>query len=168
MPVSACGARAALFPVDFPDRISRRRKAPPCTNLFSGPARTWRFAGDLTEPLWGRRAPQFAGPISPAPATSRRYRPYRAAVANAFRGKVAGRAGRARQGASSRRGRSAPCRIADQGPGSWRYCVTIRACPVSSMSSIRKRGLLQGEFDRIAAERDLRLSVADLYRGPGR
>jgi len=156
-------ARAAYFPsISLTGFLGSESTA--LHNLFSGPARTWRFAGDLTEPLWGAGRLNSQADIANA-RNEQAVQVYRAAVANAFREVADALAehAKAREVAEAEAKRVASLTKA------WKLAILRYDQGVSSQLDVidTERGLLQGEFDRIAAERDLRLSVADLYHALG-
>ncbi len=133
-------------------------------DLFSGPARAWRFAGDLTQPIWGAGRVTSGAGMAEA-RNEQAVQAYRAAVANAFREVADALAehAKARQVAEAEGRRVASLTKA------WKLAILRYDNGVASQLDVidTERGLLQSELDRIAAERDLRLSVADLYRALG-
>jgi len=156
-------ARAAYFPsISLTGFLGSESTA--LHNLFSGPARTWRFAGDLTEPIWGAGRLNAQADIANA-RNEQAVQAYRAAVANAFREVADALAehAKARNVAEAEAHRVASLTKA------WKLAILRYDNGVASQLDVidTERGLLQGEFDRIAAERDLRLSVADLYHALG-
>ena len=133
-------------------------------DLFSGPARTWRFAGDLTQALWGagRLMSQTAAVES---RNTQAEQNYRATVANAFR-EVADALGTYTR---SRAVADAETRRVTSLNKTWELAKLRFEHGVSSQLDVidTERGLLLAEFDRIAADRDLKLAIVDFYRALG-
>lgn len=156
-------ARAAYFP-SISLTGSYGGESASLSDLFSGPARTWRFAGDLTQALWG--AGRLVHQTDAAEARNEQAaQNYRATVANAFR-EVADALGAY---AKSRAVADAETRRVASLNKTWALAKLRFEHGVSSQLDVidAERGLLQAEFDRIAADRDLKLAVADFYRALG-
>jgi multidrug efflux system outer membrane protein len=156
-------ARAAFFPsISLTGNIGGESGA--LADLFSGPARTWKFAGDLTQPLWGAGR-LFAAQDAANARNEQAVQAYRSAVANAFKEVADAIAAHAR---ASQVAEAETKRVAAL-TRTWQLAKLRFEKGVSSQLDVidAERGLLQAEFDRIAAERDLRLAVADLYKALG-
>ncbi len=156
-------ARAAYFP-SISLTGSYGGESASLSDLFSGPARIWRFAGDITQPLWG--AGRLNNQTNAAEARNEQaLQNYRSTVANAFR-EVADALGAYTK---SRAVADAETRRVTSLVKTWELAKLRFEHGVSSQLDVidAERGLLQAEFDRIAADRDLKLAVADFYRALG-
>lgn len=134
------------------------------SDLFSGPARTWQFAGNLTQALWGSGRLNNQAAASEA-RNEQALQNYRSTVSNAFR-EVADALGAY---AKSRTVADAETRRQASLHKTWELAKLRFDRGVSSQLDVidAERGLLLAEFDRIAADRDLKLAVADFYRALG-
>ena len=156
-------ARAAYFPsITLTGLFGGESSA--LGNLFSGPARIWNFAGNLTQPLWG--AGRLSGQVDGAQARADgAVAQYRIAIANAFRevqdAVDAQRAARDVNEIDTRRVVSLA--------KTWNLAKLRYENGAASQLDVidAERGLLQAEQSRIEALRLFRLAVADLYKALG-
>ena len=156
-------ARAAYFPsITLTGLFGGESSA--LENLFSGPARIWNFAGNLTQPLWG--AGRLSGQVDGAQARADgAVAQYRIAIANAFREVLdavdAQRAARDVNEIDTRRVVSLV--------KTWNLAKLRYENGAASQLDVidAERGLLQAEQSRIEALRLFRLAVADLYKALG-
>ncbi len=156
-------ARAAYFPsITLTGSLGSESAA--LTDLFSGPARTWNFAGNITQALWG--SGRLMREEDLAEARQRiAVAQYRGAIANAFRevqDAVAAQVS-AREVFEVETRRVATLTQA-YGLAKLRYSNGL-----SSLLDVidNERGLIAAEHNRIEAERALRAAIADLYRALG-
>ena len=156
-------ARAAYFPsISLTGLLGSESSA--LGDLFSGPARIWSFAGNLTQPLWG--AGRLNRQVEAVEArNSQALAQYQGAIANAFRevqdavqAQVAARDVYAIE----------QRRVTALGK-SWNLAKLRYENGVASQLDVidAERGLLLAELNRIEAERGLRAAVADLYKALG-
>ena len=156
-------ARAAYFPsISLTGLLGGESSA--LGNLFSGPARIWNFAGNLTQPLWS--AGRVQGQVDVANARNEQaLAQYQRAIANAFR-----EAQDAIQAQSSARDvfEIETRRVASLDK-SWTLAKLRYEHGVASQLDVidAERNLLLAELNRIEAERALRAAIADLYRALG-
>lgn len=156
-------ARAAYFPsIGLTGLFGGESSA--LGDLFSGPARIWNFAGNLTQPLWG--AGRVGRQVDVAEARNEQaLAQYRSAIANAFRevqdAIQAQTAAREVFEIETRR-------VSSLGK-SWNLAKLRYENGVASQLDVidAERGLLLAELNRIEAERGLRAAVADLYKALG-
>lgn len=156
-------ARAAYFPsISLTGLLGAESSA--LGDLFSGPARIWSFAGNLTQPLWG--AGRVGSQVEAVEARNEQaVAQYRNAIANAFRevqdAVQAQVAARAVFDIEQRRVASLE--------KSWKLARLRYENGVASQLDVidAERGLLLAELNRIEAERGLRAAVADLYKALG-
>lgn len=156
-------ARAAYFPsISLTGLLGSESSS--LGDLFSGPARIWNFAGNLTQPLWG--AGRIGRQVEIAEArTEQVVAQYRNAIANAFR----------------------EVQDAIQAQAAAREVLDIEQRRVTSLSKSTdlarlryengvasqldvidaERSLLLAELNRIEAERAMQASIADLYKALG-
>ena len=132
--------------------------------MFSGPARTWQFAGNLTQALWGSGRLNSQAAVAEA-RNEQALKNYRSTVSNAFREVVDALGAYAK----SRTVADAETRRVASLHKTWELAKLRFDRGVSSQLDVidAERGLLLAEFDRIAADRDLKLAVADFYRALG-
>ena len=156
-------ARAAYFPsITLTGLFGGESSA--LGNLFSGPARIWNFAGNLTQPLWG--AGRLSGQVDGAQARADgAVAQYRIAIANAFREvQDAVDAQRAARDVNEIDTRRVVSLVKTWNLAKLRY----ENGAASQLDVIdAERGLLQAEQSRIEALRLFRLAVADLYKALG-
>jgi len=156
-------ARAAFFPnITLTGLLGSESSS--LGDLFSGPARIWNFAGNLTQPLWG--ASRINKQVDAAEARNvQAVAQYQSAIANAFRevqdaieAQVA-----AREVFELERRRVTSLSKA------WNLAKLRYENGVSSQLDVidAERGLLLAEQNRIEAERALRAAVTDLYKALG-
>ena len=156
-------ARAAYFPSISLTGLLGSESAS-LTDLFTGPARIWRFAGNLAQPIWS--AGSVRSQVAAAEArNTQSLAQYRNTIANAFRevqDAVSAQA-KAREvfDAESRRVTAlnqayslAKLRF-ENGVASQLDVIDV------------ERGLISAELNRIEAERGFRVAVADLFRAMG-
>ena len=156
-------ARAAFFPsITLTGLLGSESSA--LGDLFSGPARIWNFAGNLTQPLWG--AARINKQVDAAEARNEQTLAlYQGTIANAFR----------------------EVQDAIQAQTAARNVLEIEQRRVTSLSKAwdlaklrythgiasqldvidAERNLLLAELNRIEAERSLRAAVANLYKALG-
>ena len=134
------------------------------SDLFSGPARTWSFAGQLIQPLWG--AGRINRQVDAVEARNEQaVAQYKNAIANAFRevqdAIQAQSAAREVNEIEQRRVTSLS--------KSWNLAKLRYENGVSSQLDVidAERNLLLAELNRLEAERSLRAAVADLYKALG-
>ena len=156
-------ARAAYFPsISLTGLLGTESSA--LGDLFSGPARIWNFAGNLTQPLWG--AGRIDRQVDAAEARNdQSVAQYRNAIANAFREvQDAIQAQMAAHEVNEIERR----RVISLSK-SWNLAKLRYENGVASQLDVidAERGLLLAELNRIEAERSLRAAVADLYKALG-
>ena len=156
-------ARAAYFPsIGLTGLFGSESSA--LGDLFTGPARIWNFAGNLTQPLWG--AGRINRQVDAAEARNElAVAQYRSAIANAFREvQDAIQAQMAARDVFEIEQR----RVTSLGK-SWSLAKLRYENGVASQLDVidAERGLLLAELNRIEAERGLRAAVADLYKALG-
>ncbi len=134
------------------------------TNLFTGPARIWNFAGSLTQPLWG--AGRVDNTVAAAEARNvQALAQYQQAIATAF--KETQDAIQAQQAArdvfeiESRRVATLT--------QTWNLAKLRYQQGIASQLDVidAERSLLAAEQNRIEAARALRAAVADLFKAMG-
>lgn len=156
-------ARAAFFPsISLTGLFGGESSA--LGDLFSGPARIWNFAGNLTQPLWG--AGRVNRQVEAVEARNEQaLGQYKRAITNAFR-----EAQDAIQAQSSAREvfEIETRRVATLDK-TWTLAKLRYEHGVASQLDVidAERGLLQAELNRIEAERGMRAAVADLYKAIG-
>ena len=156
-------ARAAYFPsISLTGLFGSESSA--LGDLFSGPARIWNFAGNLTQPLWG--AGRVGRQVDVAEARHEQaLAQYQRAIGNAFRevqdAIQAQTAAREVFEIETRR-----VRALDK---SWNLAKLRYDHGVASQLDVidAERGLLLAELNRIEAERGFRVAIADLYKALG-
>jgi multidrug efflux system outer membrane protein len=156
-------ARAAYFPsISLTGFLGSESVA--LHDLFTGPARTWRFAGDLTQPIWGWGRVSSQADVAGARG-EQALQVYKAAVANAFRDTADALA----EHAKARAVAEAETRRVVALTKTWELAKLRFDRGASSQLDVidAERGLLLAELDRIAADRDLGFAVADFYRAAG-
>ena len=156
-------ARAAYFPsISLTGLFGGESSA--LGDLFSGPARIWNFAGNLTQPLWGAGRVNRQVEASQA-RNEQALVQYKRAITNAFRD-----AQDAIQAQASAREvfEIETRRVASLGK-TWTLAKLRYEHGVASQLDVidAERGLLQAELNRIEAERGMRAAVADLYKAIG-
>ena len=156
-------ARAAFFPnISLTGLLGSESSA--LGDLFSGPARTWSFAGQLIQPLWG--AGRINRQVEAVEARNDQVvAHYQSAIANAFRevqdAIQAQSAAREVNEIEQRRVTSLS--------KSWNLAKLRYENGVASQLDVidAERNLLMAELNRLEAERGLRAAVADLYKALG-
>src|SRR5258706_877985 len=156
-------ARAAYFPSISLTGLLGSESAS-LSNLFTGPARIWHFAGDLTQPIWtpGRVGSQDAVARARNEQTLAQYRN---TIANAFRevqDAVSAQA-KAREifDAESRR-------VSALNQSYSLAKLRFASGVASQLEAIdNESSLINAELNRIEAERAFRAAVADLFRAMG-
>ena len=132
--------------------------------MFSGPARIWSFAGNLTQPLWGAGRLNSQSDVAQA-RSDQVLAQYKSAVANAFRevqdAIAAQRAARDVFDIETRR--------VETLTKTWNLAKLRYENGAASQLDVidAERGLLEAEQTRIEAERLLRFAMADLYKALG-
>lgn len=156
-------ARAAYFPsISLTGAFGSESAS--LSDLFSGPARTWNFAGNVTQALWGAGRLQREEDI--AEARNRvAVQQYKAAVANAFREVQDAIAAQA----SARDVFVTETRRVESLKQAYALAKLRFENGVASQLDVieNERGLIAAEHNRIEAERALRAAVADLYKALG-
>jgi multidrug efflux system outer membrane protein len=156
-------ARAAYFPSISLTGLFGSESAS-LGNLFTGPARIWRFAGDLTQPIWS--AGSVGAQVGIAEARNQQaLAQYRNAIANAFRevqDAVSAQA-KAREvfDAESRR-----VAALNQSYGLAKLRFENGVASQLDVIDI-ERSLISAELNRIEAERGFRVAIADLFKALG-
>lgn len=156
-------ARAAYFPsISLTGLLGSESTS--LADLFSGPARIWNFAGNLTQPIWG--AGRIGKQVDAAEARGEQVlAQYQGAIANAFR-----EVQDALQAQASARAvyELEQRRVTSLGR-TWELAKLRYANGAASQLDVidAERGLLLAELNRIEAERALRAAVADLYKALG-
>lgn len=156
-------ARAAYFPsISLTGLLGTESSA--LGDLFSGPARIWSFAGNLTQPLWG--AGRLNNQTAAAEARGdEALAQYKSAVANAFR--------EVQDAIGAQRAAREVVELAQHRVESltktWNLAKLRYEHGVASQLDVidAERGLLEAEQSRIEAERLLRFALADLYKALG-
>jgi multidrug efflux system outer membrane protein len=156
-------ARAAYFPsITLTGLLGSESSS--LANLFSGPARIWNFAGNLTQPLWG--AGRINRQVDAAEARNEQFvAQYKSAVANAFReaqDAIQGQAAASEVFDIEQRRVTALAR-------SWELAKLRYNNGIASQLDVidAERNLLLAELNRIEAERGYRAAVADFYKALG-
>jgi multidrug efflux system outer membrane protein len=156
-------ARAAYFPsITLTGLLGSESSS--LADLFSGPARIWNFAGNLTQPLWG--AGRINRQVDAAEARNEQLvAQYKIAVANAFR--EAQDAIQAQ--AAAREVYEIEQRRVTALAKTWDLARLRYTNGLASQLDVidAERGLLLAELNRIEAERGYRSAVADLYKALG-
>jgi multidrug efflux system outer membrane protein len=156
-------ARAAYFPsISLTGSLGSESAS--LSDLFSGPARTWRFAGDLTQAIWG--AGRLVYQTEAAEARQQQaLAQYRNSIANAFREVQDAIVAQVK----AREVFDAETRRVTALSKSYELAKLRYANGMSSQLDVidNERGLLSAEQNRIEAERGLRAAIADLYRALG-
>lgn len=156
-------ARAAYFPsITLTGSFGSESSA--LSDLFSGPARTWSFAGNITQALWGAGRLMREEDIAEARQRTA-VAQYRGAIANAFR--------------EVQDAVVAQAKAREVFDAETRRVVTLSKAyelaklrfnnGLSSQLDVidNERGLIAAEHNRIESERALRAAIADLYRALG-
>ena len=156
-------ARAAYFPsISLTGLFGGESSA--LGDLFTGPARVWSFAGQLTQPLWG--AGRVTRGVDVAEARNdQAVAAYRNAIANAFREvQDAIQAQTAAREVNEIEQR----RVTSLGK-SWNLAKLRYENGIANQLEVidAERQLLLAEMNRLEAERALRAAVADLYKALG-
>ena len=156
-------ARAAYFPsISLTGLFGSESSA--LGDLFSGPARIWNFAGNITQPLWGagRLNRQVDGAEARAEGAVAQYR---VAIANAFR--------EVQDAIDAQRAagevRDIETRRVESLTKTWNLAKLRYENGAASQLDVidAERGLLQAEQSRIEAERLFRFAIAELYKALG-
>jgi len=133
-------------------------------DLFTGPARIWNFAGNLTQPLWG--AGRINRQVEAAEARNEQLlAQYRNAVANAFR--------EARDAIEAHTAAREVNEIEQRRVAaltrSWELAKLRYTNGIASQLDVidAERNLLLAELNRIEAERGFRAAIADFYKATG-
>lgn len=156
-------ARAAYFPsITLTGAIGSESSQ--LSDLFSGPARTWNFAGNITQALWGAGRLMREEDI----AESRQkvaVEQYRNAVINAFREVQDAVSAQA----AAREVFVTETRRVESLKESYALAKLRFESGIASQLDVidNERGLIAAEHNRIEAERALRAAIADLYRALG-
>ncbi len=156
-------ARAAYFPsISLTGAIGSESSQ--LSDLFSGPARTWSFVGNLTQALWGSGRLMRQEDIAEARQRIA-VEQYRAAVINAFREVQDAVSAQA----AARDVFQAETRRVDSLKDAYALAKLRFEHGVASQLDLidNERGLIAAEHNRIEAERALRSAIADLYRALG-
>ena len=156
-------ARAAYFPSISLTGLFGSESAS-LSDLFTGPARIWRFAGNLTQPIWS--AGSVSSQVAIAEARNQQaLAQYRNTIANAFRevqDAVSAQA-KAREvfDAETRR-------VAALNQSYALARLRFENGVASQLDVIDiERSLIAAELNRIEAERGFRVAVADLFKAMG-
>ena len=156
-------ARAAYFPsISLTGFFGGESSA--LKDLFTGPARIWSFAGDLTQPLWG--AGRVTRGVDVAEARNEQaVAAYRGAIANAFREVQDA----IQAETSAREVNEIEARRVTSLSKSWNLAKLRYDNGVANQLDVidAERQLLLAELNRLEAERALRAAVADLYKALG-
>ncbi len=133
-------------------------------SLFSGPARAWNFAGNLTQPLWGAGRVDHLVAVANA-RNAQALAQYQLAIATAF--KETQDAIQAQQAA--REVFDIEARRVATLEQTWKLAKLRYEQGVASQLDVidAERSLLAAEQNRIEAARALRAAVADLFRAMG-
>ena len=156
-------ARAAYFPsISLTGAIGS--ESAQLSDLFSGPARTWNFAGNLTQALWGSGRLMREEEIAEARQRTA-VEQYRAAVINAFREVQDAVSAQS----AAREVFVTETRRVDSLKDAYALAKLRFENGVASQLDLidNERGLIAAEHNRIEAERALRSAIADLYRALG-
>ena len=156
-------ARAAFFPnITLTGLLGSESSS--LGDLFSGPARIWNFAGNLTQPLWG--AGRINKQVDAAEARNvQAVAQYQSAIANAFREVQDA----VQAQVAAREVFELEQRRVTSLSKTWNLAKLRYENGVSSQLDVidAERGLLLAEQNRIEAERALRAAVTDLYKALG-
>ncbi len=156
-------ARAAFFPsISLTGLLGSESSA--LGDLFSGPARTWSFAGQLIQPLWG--AGRINRQVEAVEARNdQAVAQYQNAIANAFREVQDA----IQAQAAAREVNEIEQRRVTALSKSWNLAKLRYDNGVASQLDVidAERNLLMAELNRLEAERSLRAAVADLYKALG-
>lgn len=156
-------ARAAFFPsITLTGLLGSESSS--LGDLFSGPARIWNFAGNLTQPLWG--ASRINKQVDAAEARNEQsVAQYRNAIANAFREVQDA----IQSQSAAREVYEIEQRRVTSLSKTWDLAKLRYANGIASQLDVidAERNLLLAELNRIEAERVLRTAVADFYRALG-
>jgi outer membrane protein, multidrug efflux system len=156
-------ARAAYFPsITLTGAIGS--ESAQLSDLFSGPARTWNFAGNITQALWGAGRLMREEDIAEA-RQKVAVEQYRSAVINAFR-EVQDAVGAQ---SAAREVFVTETRRVESLKQSYALAKLRFENGISSQLDLidNERQLIAAEHNRIEAERALRAAIADLYRALG-
>ncbi|MBL8516335.1 MAG: efflux transporter outer membrane subunit [Betaproteobacteria bacterium] len=156
-------ARAAYFPsITLTGAIGS--ESAQLSDLFSGPARTWNFAGNITQALWGAGRLMREEEIAEV-RQKIAVEQYRAAVINAFR-EVQDAVGAQ---AAARDVFVAETRRVESLRQAYALAKLRFENGIASQLDVidNERSLVAAEHNRIEAERALRAAIADLYRALG-
>lgn len=156
-------ARAAYFPsITLTGAIGS--ESAQLSDLFSGPARTWNFAGNITQALWGAGRLMREEEIAEA-RQKVAVEQYRNAVINAFREVQDAVAAQA----AAREVFVTETRRVESLKQAYALARLRFENGVASQLDVidNERGLIAAEHNRIEAERALRAAIADLYRALG-
>ncbi len=156
-------ARAAYFPsISLTGLLGSESSS--LGDLFSGPARIWNFAGNLTQPLWG--ASRVGKQVDAAEArNAQALAQYQGAIANAFRevqdALQAQTAAREVYEIEQRR-------VTSLGKA-WELAKLRYSNGIASQLDVidAERNLLLAELNRIEAERTMRSAMATLFAALG-
>ncbi len=156
-------ARAAFFPsISLTGLFGSESSA--LGDLFSGPARTWSFAGQLIQPLWG--AGRINRQVDAVEARNdQAVAQYQNAIANAFREVQDA----IQAQAAAREVNEIEQRRVTALSKSWNLAKLRYENGVANQLDVidAERNLLMAELNRLEAERSLRAAVADLYKALG-
>lgn len=156
-------ARAAFYPsISLTGFLGGESES--LADLFIGPARIFRFAAELTQPLFG--AKRIGASVDAAKAQQdQRVTEYKQAIANAFREVQDALAARQAAGdiLSAETARVAALQKA-LGLAKMRYDNGV-ASQLEVLDA--ERNLLQAEYNRIEADRLQRVAMADLFKAMG-
>ncbi|MBL8524074.1 MAG: efflux transporter outer membrane subunit [Betaproteobacteria bacterium] len=156
-------ARAAFFPsITLTGFLGSESSS--LSDLFSGPARVWNFAGGLTQPLWG--ASRINKQVDAAEARNEQsVAQYRNAIANAFREVQDA----IQSQSAAREVYEIEQRRVTSLSKTWDLAKLRYANGIASQLDVidAERNLLMAELSRIEAERTLRTAVADFYKALG-
>ena len=156
-------ARAAFFPnISLTGLLGSESSA--LGDLFSGPARTWSFAGQLIQPLWG--AGRINRQVEAVEARNDQVvAQYQSAIVNAFREVQDA----IQVQLAAREVNEIEQRRVTSLSKSWNLAKLRYENGVASQLDVidAERNLLMAELNRLEAERSLRAAVADLYKALG-
>lgn len=156
-------ARAAYFPsISLTGFLGSESSA--LKDLFSGPARIWNFAGNLTQPIWG--GGRIRNQVAAAQARHEQaILQYRSAITQAFREvqDALGNYHAAREIVEIEKNRALSLRKF------WDLVKLRYENGLASQLEVidAERSMLFAEINRINAEKDWRAATADLYKALG-
>ncbi len=156
-------ARAAYFPsISLTGFLGSESAS--LSNLFTGPARIWRFAGDLTQPIWSAGSVRSQAAVADA-RNQQTLAQYRNTIANAFREVQDAVSAQAK----AREVFDAETRRVEALNQSYALAKLRFENGVASQLDVidTERSLIAAELNRIEAERAFRAAVADLFKAMG-